>query len=130
MTDKVRYRPQDVRATRGLEDPVGDDRGRIGGISLGEGFDEAVRILSELTCDFERFDSMISDQRNMLAHPAGRLRRGADIDRQSQRFRLETADMAVRTQKALEQLSRLAEPVKPRLSRDPVRGLARERRTG
>jgi hypothetical protein len=93
----------------------------MGDISLGEGFDEAVRILCELTCDFERFDSMIRDQRNVLAHPAGRLRRGADIDRESQMFRLEAADMAVRTQKALEQLSRLTEPVKPRLRRDPAR---------
>jgi hypothetical protein len=83
--------------------------------------DEAVRILTELTGDFEWFDSLIDDHRCMLEQRAGRLRRGRDIDRESERFRLAAAEMAMRTQKALEQLSQLAEPVKPRRHPDPVR---------
>ncbi len=97
---------------------------------LGEGGDEAVRILVELTGDFERFDSMIHDQRSMFEHQAGRLMRAGGIDREAQRFRLEAEEMAMRIQKALAQLSQLAEPVGPRGHRDPVRGLGRKRPTG
>ena len=97
---------------------------------LGESVDEAVRILTDLTVDFERFGSVIHDQRNLLEHRAGRLGRAGDIDRESQRFRLVAAEMATRTQKALEQLGHLVEPEQTRRRRDPVRGLASERRAG
>jgi hypothetical protein len=75
--------------------------------------DEAVRILTELTGDFERFDSLIHEQRCILEQRAGRLRHGGDIERESERFRRAATEMAMRTQKALEQLSQLAEPGKP-----------------
>jgi hypothetical protein len=83
--------------------------------------DEAVRILTELTGDFERFDSLIHEQRIILEQRAGRLRRDGDIDRESERFRRAATEMAMRTQKALEQLSQLVEPVKPGRHSDPGR---------
>lgn len=90
---------------------------------LSEG-DEAVRILTELAGDFERFDSLIHEQRCILEQRAGRLRRSGDIDRESERFRRAATEMAMRTQKALEQLSRLAKPVKsgrqPNPGREPA----------
>ena len=79
-----------------------------------EGGDEVVRILTELTGDFERFDSMIHDQRSVLERPTGKLGRSGDVERESSRLKLEAAEMAVRTRKALHQLRKLAEPVKSR----------------
>jgi hypothetical protein len=94
-------------------------------LRLGESGDKAVRILTELTSEFERFDSMIDDQRSVLEHPARRSRRVESIDREFLRFRLEAAEMATRTRKALDQLRQLAEPAKPGDRSD-----SRERRTG
>jgi hypothetical protein len=79
-----------------------------------EGGDEVVRILTELTGDFERFDFMIHDQRSALELQPGKRGRGDDVERESSRLRLEAAEMAVRTRKALDQLRKLAEPVKSR----------------
>ncbi len=94
-------------------------------LRLGESGDKAVRILTELTSDFERFDSMIDKQRSVLEHSAGGLRRGESIDREFLRFRLEAAEVATRTRRALDQLRQLAEPAKPVNS-----GYPGERRTG
>jgi len=94
-------------------------------LRLAESGYKAVRILTELTSDFERFDSMIDEQRSVLEHPAVGLRRGQSIDREFLRFRLEAAEVATRTRKALDQLRQLAEPAKPGASGDPG-----ERRTG
>jgi hypothetical protein len=94
----------------------------------GEGGDDYVRILTELTGDFERFDSMIDDQRRMLEDSRGRFESGHDIDRKSLRFRLEAAEVAMRTRKALDRLRHLAEPDGSNLHPEP--GLTREERTG
>jgi hypothetical protein len=82
-------------------------------LQWGESGHKAVRILTELTTDFERFDSMIDEQRSVLEHPAGAFRRSESIDRGFLRFRLEAAEMATRTRKALDQLRQLAEPAQP-----------------
>jgi hypothetical protein len=92
----------------------------------GQGGDDFVRLLTELTGDFERFDSMIDDQRRMLEHSPGG--RGHDVDRESLRFRLEAAEMAMRTRKALDRLRRMGEPA--RSSPHPEPRLAGEQRTG
>lgn len=105
---------RDVYARHRLEGRIEPDRPDRGAHPLGTGTDELVRILTELTCDFERFDSMIADQRNILEQRAVRMGRAADLDRETQRFRQEASEMAARTQKALEQLSNLAEPARPR----------------
>jgi hypothetical protein len=113
-----------------MEGPIEPNRPDRGDYSWGENGDEAVRILTELTGDFERFDAMIDLQRSMLEGRAARLRRSGDIDRETERFKLEAAEMAMRTRRALEQLSHLAEPSKRHRRLDPRGGLARERRTG
>jgi hypothetical protein len=74
----------------------------------GEGGDDFVRILTELTGDLERFDSLIDDQRRMLEQSRGQPGRGHDTGRQS--LRLEAAEMATRTRKALARLRRMLEP--------------------
>ena len=95
----------------------------------GKGGDDLVQILTELTGDFERFDWMIDDQRRMLEDSRGRFGSGDDIDKESLRFRLEAAEMAMRTRKALGRLRHLAEPAKSSLHPEPGRGLAAEQRT-
>jgi hypothetical protein len=122
MTEKTRDRQYDVHTQYGLENAVEDDRPDLDRDTMGEGPAEAVRILTELTCDFDRFDSIIHDQRNMLECRAGQSKGEYDIDREALLFRLEAAEMATRTQKALDQLRRLAEPVNPRPHRDRAPG--------
>jgi hypothetical protein len=73
--------------------------------------DDLVRILSKLTIDVERFDSVVLRQRKMIEHLAGHL---GDLDhdllrRHSERFRLEAAEMVACARQALEELNRLAE---------------------
>jgi hypothetical protein len=93
----------------------------------GEGGDDFVRILTELAHDLERFDSMIDDQRRMVEPSPGRFGRGHDFVRES--FRLEAAEMAMRTRKALDRLQRMAEPARSSLHPEPGRGLDTEQRT-
>jgi hypothetical protein len=114
MAEMTKDRRLDLDAHHRLEGRVEPDRPDRGGHTLSVGTDELVRILAELTCDFERFDSMIHDQRTMLEQRADGVRLAGDIDRESHRFRLEVSEMAERTQKALEQLNNLTEPVKTR----------------
>jgi hypothetical protein len=109
----TKYRPRDVHAH-----------------PSGEGSDDFVRILMELTDDFERFDSMIYDQRRMLEDPPGRFGRGEDIDREVLRFRLEAAEMAMRTRKALDRIRHMADPAESKLHAEPAHTLEREQHTG
>jgi hypothetical protein len=90
-----------------------------------EGAGDVVRILTELTGDFERFDSMIHEQRWMLEHSDGWSGQGLRIDRESLRFRLEAEEIALRTRKALDRLRLLAEPAKSSNKTEPAGGLAR-----
>jgi hypothetical protein len=86
---------------------------------LGECGDEVVRILTGLTGDLERFDSMIDRQRNMLERRSDQLSRDVDIHGESLLVRQEAAEMATRTQRALAELRRLGEPVEARRRRLP-----------
>jgi hypothetical protein len=70
--------------------------------------DDLVRILTKLTRDVERFDSVVLRQRRMLEH-LGDL----DTDQlhlHSERISLEAAEMVACARQALERLNRLAEP--------------------
>jgi phage shock protein A len=74
--------------------------------------DDLVRILTKLTRDVERFDSVVLRQRRMLEHLAGHL---DDLDTSqlhlhSERISVEAAEMVACARQALERLSRLAEP--------------------
>jgi phage shock protein A len=76
---------------------------------------DLVRILSKLTDEVERFDSVVLSQRNMLEHLAGH---PSDLDtdqfnRQAERISVEAAHMVASARQALAQLNRLAEPSEP-----------------
>jgi hypothetical protein len=90
-----------------------------------ESADDFVQILTELTGDFERFDSMLHEQRWRLEHPAGWPGQGAPIDREALRFRLEAEEIALRTRNALNRLRLLAEPAELSNQTEPAHGLAR-----
>jgi|HubBroStandDraft_6_1064221.scaffolds.fasta_scaffold312753_2 phage shock protein A len=73
---------------------------------------DLVRILTKLTRDVERFDSVVLRQRRLLEHLAGHV---SDLDTSqlhlhSERISLEAAEMVACARQALEQLSVLAEP--------------------
>ena len=74
--------------------------------------DDLVRILTKLTRDVERFDSVVMRQRRLLEHLAGHV---SDLDTSqlhlhSERISREAAEMVACARHALEQLSALAEP--------------------
>jgi hypothetical protein len=89
--------------------------------SLGEGREEAARILIELAGDLEQFNSMIDRHRNTLERRAGQSDRDDDSPGDSSLVRLEAAEMARRTHRALEELRQLAEPVRAGSRRPPHR---------
>lgn len=100
--------------------------------TLPERGEEVLRILTNLTCDFERFDSIILERRSILEHSGGEPGRDGEVDGKSSLFKQEASEMAMRTQRALEQLRQLAQPVRPRplrSYRQGVRGPAMGRRT-
>ena len=77
--------------------------------------DDLVRILTNLTRDVERFDSVILRQRRLLEDLAGHVN---DLDTNelqihSERIRLEAAEMVACAREALDRLSRLAESTAP-----------------
>lgn len=77
--------------------------------------DDLIRILTKLTRDVERFDSVVLRQRRMLEHLAGHL---GDLDTDqlhlhSERISLEAEEMVACARQALERLNRLAEPSAP-----------------
>ena len=84
--------------------------------SVEDAGDDLVRILMKLTSDVERFDSMVVLQRKMLQESSAQ----ADSDderlsRQSERLRLEAAEIVADAHQALDQLRRLSQD--PRTSR-------------
>ena len=86
--------------------------------STGCGFDgagELVRIVSRLAEDIERFDSMIRDQRHLLQQHGANLGRPDDrlLRRQSRRISVRAAEIATKTQGALEELHGFSLPVRP-----------------
>jgi hypothetical protein len=118
-------------------DNLGQDlKGARGRRVLEEAGDDLTRILTKLTSDVERFDSMVGLHRKMLEEPARQI--GAfdedQLNRQSERISLEAGEMVRCACQALEQLRQLAEPTKPlplhRPHRNRARGFAKDRRTG
>ena len=107
MTEKVdsRHRPalasvEHSRFTQSIED-AGDD---------------LVRILMKLTSDVERFDSMVVLQRKMLQERSAQAHSDDErLSRQSERLRLEAAEIVADAHQALDQLRRLSQD--PRTSR-------------
>jgi hypothetical protein len=86
--------------------------------SAGFGFDAAgdiVRIVSQLAQDIERFDSMIRDQRHLLQQHRANVGRPDDRDlrRQTRRITIQAAEIATRTQGALDELRGLSESSQP-----------------
>jgi hypothetical protein len=82
------------------------------------GFDpagELVRIVSRLAQDIERFDSMIRNQRHLLQQHSADLGRPDDrlLHRQSKRISIQAAEIATRTQGALEELRSMSETPQP-----------------
>jgi hypothetical protein len=91
---------------------------------------DLVRILTNLTDEVERFDSMVLSQRRMLEQ----LDLDSDqFDRQAERIRVEAAQMVACARQAIDQLSRLAKPMQARelqtAHRGRPRGLPRLRRS-
>ena len=76
---------------------------------------ELVRIVSRLAEDIERFDSMIRDQRHLLQQHGANLGRPDDrlLRRQSRRISVRAAEIATKTQGALEELRGFSLPVRP-----------------
>ena len=87
---------------------------------------DLVRILTKLTDDVERFDSMVLSQRKVLDHP--------DVDndqfnRQAERISAEAAQVVACARQAIDELSRLAEPrILQAAHRGRPSGLPRHRR--
>jgi hypothetical protein len=85
--------------------------------STGFGFDaagELVRIVSQLAQDIERFDSMIRDQRHLLQQHGANLGRPDErvLRLQSKRISVQAAEIATRTQGALEELRGFSLPLR------------------
>jgi hypothetical protein len=84
--------------------------------STGLGFDpagELVRIVSQLAREIERFDSMIRDQRHLLQQHGANLGRPDErvLRLQSKRISVQAAEIATRTQGALEELRDFSLPL-------------------
>ena len=84
--------------------------------STGFGFDgagELVRIVSQLAQDLEKFDSMIRNQRHLLQQYGANLGRPDErlLRRQSRRISVHAAEIATRTQGAIEELRGFSLPV-------------------
>lgn len=80
---------------------------------------DLVRILTKLTDDVERFDSVVLSQRKVLEH----LEVDNDqFNRQAERISAEAAQVVARARQAIDELSRLAEPAEPRISQTAHRG--------
>jgi hypothetical protein len=85
--------------------------------STGFGFDavgELERIVSRLAQDIERFDSMIRDQRHLLQQHAANLGRPDErvLRLQSRRISVQAAEIASRTQGAIEELRGFSLPLR------------------
>lgn len=102
---------------------------------LGGAGDDLVRILTKLTSDVERFESMVLRHRRMLEQLADH---SVDLDhdqinRQSERISLAAANLVASARQALDQLSLLAEPAKPlpprALHRGRPRGMPKDQHT-
>jgi len=92
-----------------------------------EGGDDLVRILTRLTDDVERFDSMVVSQRKMIELLAAHV---DDLDnvqfnRQADRIRAEAAQVVACARQALDELSRIAAPPEPHALQMAHRGRPR-----
>jgi vacuolar-type H+-ATPase subunit H len=77
---------------------------------------DLVEILTRLTDEVERFDSMVLRQRKLIEHLAGHMNDldNDQLNRQSERISAEAAQVVACARQALDELSRIAEPGEPR----------------
>jgi hypothetical protein len=101
---------------------VKDGRRELPSVLLGERDVKAVRILSRLARDLERFDLVIDRQRDTLERPGGPSGRDDDAPAGLSTVRLEASELAVRTRRALDELRRLTDPIRARPRRPVPRG--------
>ena len=73
---------------------------------------DLVRIVTRLTEEVQRFDSMVLRQRKLVEHLAGHLNdlENDQLNRQSERISAEAAEVAACARQALDELSRIGEP--------------------
>ncbi len=96
---------------------------------------DLVRIVTRLTDEVQRFDSMVLRQRKLLEHLAGHLNDLDDdqLNRQAERISVEAAQVVACARQALDELSRIAEPGEPRALQSAhggrPRGLSKHRRS-
>jgi hypothetical protein len=85
---------------------------------------DLVRILTKLTGDVERFDSMVLNHRKVLEHFAGHLDELDDdqFRRQAEQIRTEAAQVVACARQALDELSRISKPVQARALQEAHRG--------
>lgn len=88
---------------------------------------DLVRILTKLTDDVERFDSIVLNHRKVLEHLAGHLNEldNDQFNRQAERISAEAAQVVACARQALDELSRLAEPAGPGALQTAYRGRPR-----
>ena len=88
-----------------------DGRRELPSNLLGERDLKAVRILSRLARDLERFDLVIDRQRDTLERPNGPSGVDEDAYAELSTVKLEASELAVRTKRALDELRRLTDPI-------------------
>jgi hypothetical protein len=122
-------RDRRFRTFSGQLDNLGPELQLRGHASQGDDF---VRILTKLTSDVERFDSMVVHHREVLEQLAEAIsaRDDDELSRRSERITIEAADMVATARQALEELRRLGEATKPPALtvRNRARGMAKDRR--
>ena len=97
---------------------------------------DLVRIVTRLTDEVQRFDSIVLRQRKLLEHLSGHLNDLDDdqLNRQAERISVEAAQVVACARQALDELSRIAEPGEPRALQSAhggrPHGLPRHRRSG
>ncbi len=88
--------------------PLHDRPVRGVGYAVAESTDDLVAILTRLTRDVDHFNSTLALRRQALKGASARHHAGGDqVDRQSERIKLELAELIVAMREALLQLSRL-----------------------
>ena len=93
---------------------------------------DLVRIVTRLTEEVQRFDSMVLRQRKLVEHLAGHLNdlESDQLNRQSERISAEAAEVAACARQALDELSRIGEPRALQTAHGGrPRGLPRHRRS-
>jgi len=104
-------------------DNLAQDQLARGEIDFEDARDDLVRILATLVSDLERFDSMVTHERDIFEERSARPGATEDdrLNRLSTRISLGAAEMISCARHAQEELRRLAEPTSPRVQMPSVR---------